>query len=345
MIAEPTNPLAGAIAVFAVGTLVVGLVGTAIAGVADRLADRTGLGEAVMGAVFVGAVTSLPGSLVSITAAADGRASLAISNGLGGIAAQTAFLVAADIAYRKANLEHAAATAESLMQGALLTSLLGFVLVAAFAPDVSILGVSPASVILVAAYWGGIRLVARSHRRPMWHPRKTPDTHPDRPDAAPPGEGSVTGLVLRFAGYAAILALAGWALGRSAIAIVDMTGLSETTFGATLAAIATSTPELVIAIGAVRRGALTLALGEILGGNCFDVLFVAFADVAYRDGSIYGALGRADHYVIALTVLMTGILLLGLLHRQKRGPANIGFESALILSAYCGSVALMAATG
>lgn len=41
-------------------------------------------------------------------------------------------------------------------------------------------------------------------------------------------------------------------------------------------------------MAAVRRGALTLAVGDILGGNCFDVLFISGSDVAYREGSIYG---------------------------------------------------------
>ena len=58
------------------------------------VADRTGLGEAVVGGVLLGAATSFSGTIVSLTAALDGRASLAFSNGIGGIAAQTAFKAA-----------------------------------------------------------------------------------------------------------------------------------------------------------------------------------------------------------------------------------------------------------
>lgn len=87
--------------------------------VADRLADKTGLGEAVVGALFLGGSTSLPGIVTSVTTAAGGHAELAISNAWGGIAAQTAFLGLADIVYPKANLEHAAASAANLSQGTL----------------------------------------------------------------------------------------------------------------------------------------------------------------------------------------------------------------------------------
>ena len=76
---------------------------------ADRIADRTGWGEALIGGVLLGAATSFSGTIVSLSSALDGRASLAFSNGVGGIAAQTAFLAIADLLYRRANLEHAAA--------------------------------------------------------------------------------------------------------------------------------------------------------------------------------------------------------------------------------------------
>jgi cation:H+ antiporter len=65
--------------------------------------------------VLVGAVTSLPGLVTSVVGAADGDASFAVSNSLGGIAAQTSFLALADLTYRRANLEHAAASLPNLL--------------------------------------------------------------------------------------------------------------------------------------------------------------------------------------------------------------------------------------
>lgn len=53
----------------------------------DRLADRTGMGEVIIGAVFLGGSTS--GIVTSVTAAATDHPGLAISKAIGGIAAQT----------------------------------------------------------------------------------------------------------------------------------------------------------------------------------------------------------------------------------------------------------------
>lgn len=50
---------------------------------ADAIADRTGFGEAVVGAIALGAATSLSGMVVSVTAALGGDAALAFSNGVG----------------------------------------------------------------------------------------------------------------------------------------------------------------------------------------------------------------------------------------------------------------------
>ncbi|PWG75038.1 hypothetical protein DF186_14780, partial [Enterococcus hirae] len=66
--------------------------GVRLTSVADALADRTGIGEAMAGAVLLGAVTSLPGLVTTTVGAASGEAGFAVSNAVGGIAAQTAFL-------------------------------------------------------------------------------------------------------------------------------------------------------------------------------------------------------------------------------------------------------------
>ena len=81
----------------------------------DVLADRTHLGEALFGAVFFGGMISLSGIVMTATAAFDGYPRLDFSNAIGGIAAQTAALGAADLAYRRANLEHAAASLSNML--------------------------------------------------------------------------------------------------------------------------------------------------------------------------------------------------------------------------------------
>jgi cation:H+ antiporter len=72
-----------------------------------------------------------------------------------------------------------------------------------------------------------------------------------------------------------------------------------------------------------------------------QTLFISFSDMAYREGSIYHAIGTQQIFIIALTLLLTGILLMGLLRREKHGIANIGFESFLILVAYVVAIGIL----
>ena len=329
--------------IFFAAAVVIALVGTRLTKVADLLADKTGLGEALVGAVMLGAATSLSGIVTSVTAAAGGSPELAISNALGGVAAQTAFLAVADMSYRNINLEHAAASVANLMQGTLLVTLLAVPLMALASPDINLFGIHPASIILIAAYLFGIRLISQAENQPTWDPYDTPETKEDDPDESEEEaeQTSLTRLWVSFLALSALLGVAGYVVAQTGVQIAAQTGISETIVGGFLTAIATSLPELVTTIAAVRRGALTLAVGGVIGGNAFDTLFVAFSDFAYRDGSIYHAITDQQVFIVALTILLTGILLLGLLRREKQGIGNIGFESFLTLALYVGAFVLL----
>lgn len=330
------------VAAFAGAALLIVVAGVTVATRADVIADRTGLGEAVVGALILGGATSLAGLVASVTAASQGHPSLAISNAIGGIAIQTAFLAIADITYRRANLEHAAASTTNLSFAALLVALLSMLLVASFGPDLTLWGIHPASVVLVLAYVAGLRLIGQARSDPMWYPRKTALTVRDVPDAEGDGrERSSAWIYGTFALAVAALAAAGYLVTQFGVAIADRTGLDDTAVGGLLVATVTSLPELVTTVTAVRRGALTLAVGGIIGGNAFDTLFLAASDTAYRSGSLYHAFNEQDLFVVALTILMTAILLLGLLRRERSGLGTIGFESAFILGLYVAAVWVM----
>ena len=131
-----------------------------------------------------------------------------------------------------------------------------------------------------------------------------------------------------------MLGASGFVLEHVATRLGQQLGLGATAVGVILTAVCTSLPELVTSIAAVRRGALQLAVGGIIGGNAFDCLFAAASDVAYRDGSIYHAIPSQTLLWTALSILMTGVLLLGLIRRQEKGMANIGFESVALLGLY-----------
>ena len=60
------------IAVFVASAGVVAVAGTKLTRAADILADLTGIGEALVGAVLLGAMTSLAGVVTTLVAAVEG---------------------------------------------------------------------------------------------------------------------------------------------------------------------------------------------------------------------------------------------------------------------------------
>jgi len=320
--------------VFIVAAGLIGFFGVRMTVLARELASITGLGEAVMGAVLIGASTSLSGITASATAAWYGEASLAVSNSLGGIAAQTLFLVLADLVYRKANLEYAAASVENMMMSAQLILLLSIVLVAFLLPDAEIWGIHPASVVLLLSYLFTVKMLIDTHEKPMWLPRMSKGTVREKKTPKRRIKGEKTRVFLGFLVCAAVVAFAGWLIACAGLEIVRRSGLSDGVMGGMFIAISTSLPELVVAVTAVRMGALTLAVGDIIGGNAFDTLFIAVSDLFYREGSIYRAISTQEHVWLSGSLMMTTVLLLGLMYRQKKGIANIGMESTVILLIY-----------
>jgi cation:H+ antiporter len=316
--------------------------GTRLTRLADKLADRTGFGEAIAGAVLLGAATSLSGTIVSITAALEGHASLAFSNSIGGIAAQTTFLAIADLAYRKVNLEHAGAELVNIFQAVVLFGLLMLPLLAITLPPITLWSVHPVSFAIPVIYALSLAASRTIRTIPMWRPVSTPDTREDRPETESLVERGLSTSILfaQFAGLMAVLGVSGWIVAETASVLMDRFALSATLVGALATATVTSMPELVTTLAAIRRGALQLAIGGIIGGNTFDTLFLTAADISYRDGSLYHAAVMEDFFWVVVAALMTTVLLAGLISRERVGPVRIGKESVALLVIYAGAVAI-----
>ncbi len=60
----------------------------------------------------------------------------------------------------------------------------------------------------------------------------------------------------------------------SATDIARTFGLSETLIGLTIVAIGTSLPELVTSVVAAKKGEVDMALGNVIGSNIFNILFI-----------------------------------------------------------------------
>ncbi|MEQ8230979.1 MAG: sodium:calcium antiporter [Gammaproteobacteria bacterium] len=326
--------------------LVILVAGTRLARVAQSLAISTGLGEAVIGGALLGASTSLSGTVTSISAAAAGETDLAVSNAIGGIAVQTFFLAIADLCHRGANLEHAAASPENMANTALLTLLLACVLLLPYTPAAwLVFGVHPGSVLLPAIWLAGLYAVAGIRARPMWVPLRTRDTRLEPGPDAPGAQRGRLRLAGAFAILAVIMMLAGWIVAAAGLETAARFDARQSVVGALLTAVLTSLPELVTTLAAVRHGALQLAVGGIIGGNTFDVLFLSFSDAAYRDGSVYHVMPPDVSFWVVLTLAMTAVLSFGLVKRERHGPANIGVESLAVSVLYVGGLLVQVGLG
>jgi cation:H+ antiporter len=200
--------------------------------------------------------------------------------------------------------------------------------------------VHPVSLAILVTYVFGMRLVAASGNRPMWQARWTQETNEDRSRSAG-RSGSIALVWLRFSAVGVVLVGSGVLLAETGIEISRISGLSESFVGALLTGFTSSMPELVTALTAVRIGALSLAISNIIGGNAFDTTIVALSDLVYP-GSIYQVAGEGFAVLLGATLLMNTVVLLGLIRRERHGIANIGLEGILLLLMYGGVVIWLA---
>ncbi|MBQ7679348.1 MAG: calcium/sodium antiporter [Butyrivibrio sp.] len=96
--------------------------------------------------------------------------------------------------------------------------------------------------------------------------------HPTE-DPAPEKTTVVKSLLLILVGIACIVG-GGQVVVLSAKEIARAFGMSETLIGLTIVAIGTSLPELVTSIVASRKGETAMAVGNAIGSNIFNLLFI-----------------------------------------------------------------------
>ena len=112
-------------------------------------------------------------------------------------------------------------------------------------------------------------------------------------------------------------------------------GWHQTFVGTLFIAFATSVPELIITIAAVRLGALDMAIGNLLGSNLFDILIIAMDDVLFMRGPILSHVSPLHAATAMSAMVMTGIAIIGLLYRPAtRLLKTVGWVSLFLFSVY-----------
>lgn len=105
-----------------------------------------------------------------------------------------------------------------------------------------------------------------------------------------------------------LIGLAGIVLGgdlvvNSASDIAIALGMSETLVGLTIVAIGTSLPELVTSLTALKKGENQLVIGNVIGSNIFNILFVLGASSAITAISLDSSMLIDVTFMIFVTVL------------------------------------------
>lgn len=105
--------------------------------------------------------------------------------------------------------------------------------------------------------------------------------------------------------------------------IAKCTGLGNSFFATLFIAAATSLPELVVSLVALRMGALDMAVGNLLGSNVFNMFILGIDDVFYKEGSLFKAISPSHLLSVFVTIIMTAVVVLGLLFKPRKN--NYGF--------------------
>jgi len=112
-------------------------------------------------------------------------------------------------------------------------------------------------------------------------------------------------------------------------------GWQKTFVGTLFVAFATSVPEVVVTVAAVRLGALDLAIGNLFGSNLFDILIVAVDDAFFLPGPILAHVSPLHVISCLSAMMMTGVTVVGLLYRPKTQLFRaVGWSSLLLFSLY-----------
>ncbi|WP_372736383.1 calcium/sodium antiporter [Nocardioides sp.] len=122
-----------------------------------------------------------------------------------------------------------------------------------------------------------------------------------------------------------------------AIGIAETIGISDVVIGLTIVALGTSAPELVTSIIAALKGHAEVALGNVIGSNLFNILFIFGTTAVVTPFDIPSTLASRDIWVMAGATLLMLVV-------ARNGFKIHRWEGALMLTLYIGYVSWLVAT-
>lgn len=116
---------------------------------------------------------------------------------------------------------------------------------------------------------------------------------------------------------------------EAATAIAEAAGLSEKFIGLTIVALGTSLPELVTSVTAAKKGNADIAIGNIVGSNIFNILFVLGTSAL-----IIPITFEATFLIDGLVAVAAGVILWLATFRRKELTRPWGIVMLLAYAAY-----------
>ena len=97
---------------------------------------------------------------------------------------------------------------------------------------------------------------------------------------------------------------------------------------------ATSLPELVTVLVAVRLRAFDLAAGNLFGSNAFNMGILFIADLAYQKGPLLAAVKDTHAVTAFVSILLMSVGIMGIIYRAEKRFLFIEPDSALMIAGY-----------
>jgi cation:H+ antiporter len=326
--------------IFLAAAVVTWRAGVSLSRTTDALDARLGLGDEIGGLILLSIAGSLPELAITVSAAASGNLALAAGNLIGGIAIQTMVLLVCDFAVGPSRpLTYLVGALTPVLEALLVVLVVAGVEMGALMKETTAIGgvVSPASLGIVVVWLVGLYVINRVRKDPRWKVEMPGSQRGRRTRRQPhsaqghPYSGASTARVALIFGVACAVTLAaGVMLEESGNEIANRLGVNGVIFGATVLAGATALPEISSGIAAVRLGDHALAIGDIFGGNAFQVCLFLVADLVAGKPVLPSA-GNQNAWLAALGVALTAVYGFGVIGRPMHTRFRLGPDSILAL--------------
>ncbi|HZH59627.1 MAG TPA: calcium/sodium antiporter [Metabacillus sp.] len=265
---------------------------------ASKIARALHVSPLLIGLTIVAFGTSSPEATVSIIAAIEGNAGVAIGNVVGSNILNITLVVGITALLSPLKVENE--TIRKEIPFTLLASVALFVLVSDVtlqSLETNLITRSDGLIFLLffAVFMYYIFEVAKNSRD------KVKEVSINEPAASPSWKKNV---VLTVGGLLAII-FGGNLVVDNATVIAYSFGMSETLVGLTIVAVGTSLPELITSITAAIKKESDIALGNIVGSNIFNILFVLGTASVISPLAVDSKIS----FDVALLIILTIILL------------------------------------